>query len=115
MSTPPRIAFASCVQLGYDCLKVALASDFHFDLVITLADDVSIKKSGRVFFDQLCSDYCVPLIKVSHINDLLLQHNEAIAGIDLLFLVGWSQIDSNHLVTMFPLGTIELIYPLASG
>jgi methionyl-tRNA formyltransferase len=62
------------------------------DLVITLKDEMSRKKSGRIYVDEFCETNNINLVKIAHVND-----SESISAIknsdiDWLFIIGWSQI-----------------------
>jgi methionyl-tRNA formyltransferase len=87
-----NIAFCTCVQLGKSCIEAVLSSGGRFDLLLTLNDHKSKKKSGRVYLDEIAVNNQIPLFKINHIND------PDVAGIlkrfeiDWLFIIGWSQI-----------------------
>jgi len=64
----------------------------RLDLVLTLPDERSRAKAGRIYPDEFCRLHGIPLVKIGHINDV-----EAVAAIrahqlDWLFIIGWSQI-----------------------
>lgn len=87
-----KFGFVTCVQLGLACMEEIYRAGGQLDLVITLHDRLSRQKSGRVYVDEFCAQHGVDIVKIRHIND-----PEAItaiqeAGIDWLFIIGWSQI-----------------------
>jgi methionyl-tRNA formyltransferase len=64
----------------------------ELDLIITLKDHKSVRKSGRVFVDAFAADHNIEVLKVDNINDdgaieTIRKHH-----IDWLFIIGWSQI-----------------------
>lgn len=59
-------------------------------VAITLRDDLARNKSGRVFLDSFCTEKQIPLIKIRHIDDE--ESVRAVATLDWLFVIGWSQI-----------------------
>lgn len=61
-------------------------------LSLTLRDEMSRTKSGRVYLDDFCESRNVPLVKVGHVNDEAAIAAVRDARIDWLFIVGWSQI-----------------------
>jgi methionyl-tRNA formyltransferase len=78
----------------------------NLDLVITLKDDKSVKKSGRVYVDQFCKLHNINLYKCNHINDLDTIDMIKLKQIDWLFIIGWSQIASNDVLSSTKKGVI---------
>ncbi|AGC78662.1 methionyl-tRNA formyltransferase [Nonlabens dokdonensis DSW-6] len=73
---------------------------------MTLPDDKSVKKSGRIYLDEFAQSKNIPLIKINHINDqsaidAIKEHN-----IDWLFIIGWSQIASKEVINATKIGAI---------
>lgn len=87
-----KFGFVTCVQLGLDCLEEIYAIGGKVDLLITLKDDDAKKKSGRIYLDDFARKHKVPLIKTSHISEISVTQQVVEAGIDWLFVIGWSQI-----------------------
>lgn len=101
-----KIAFCTCVQIGRSCIEGILDDGQHFDLFLSLPDDKSKKKSGRIYLDDLAQRTNTPLVKVNHIND-----PETVAAlkkyeIDWLFVIGWSQICSPEIIETPEFGVI---------
>lgn len=93
-----KIAFCTCVQIGKSCIEAILSNGGRFDLLLTLHDHKSQKKSGRIYLDDIAKVNNIPLFKLNHINDtdvasILLDYE-----IDWLFVIGWSQIASADLI-----------------
>lgn len=93
-----KIAFCTCVQIGKSCIEAILSNGGRFDLLLTLHDHKSQKKSGRIYLDDIAKVNNIPLFKLNHINDtdvasILLEYE-----IDWLFIIGWSQIASADLI-----------------
>ena len=101
-----KFSFCTCVQLGLSCIEAAVKSDFRFDLLITLHDNKSKNKSGRIYLDQISHDNDIELLKINHINDdavvTILKERE----IDWLFIIGWSQIANSSILNAVNLGII---------
>lgn len=89
-----KIAFCTCVQIGKSCIKTIISSGGRFDLLLTLHDHKSQKKSGRVYIDDIANDNGIPLYKLNHINDADVAEVVKKYEIDWLFILGWSQIAS---------------------
>ena len=89
-----KIAFCTCVQIGKSCIETIISSGGRFDLLLTLHDHKSQKKSGRVYIDDIANDNVIPLYKLNHINDADVAEVVKKHEIDWLFIIGWSQIAS---------------------
>jgi len=113
-----KIAFCTCVQIGKSCIEAILSNNGRFDLLLTLHDYKSQKKSGRIYLDDIAADTQTPLYKLNHINDsdvavVLNQHS-----IDWLFIIGWSQIASPDLLKAPKKGVIgahPTLLPIGRG
>ena len=101
-----KFAFCTCVQLGLSCIEAAVKSDFQFDLLITLHDNKSKNKSGRIFLDQISKDHEIELLKINHINDDEVNEILKEKEIDWLFIIGWSQIANDRVLNAVNLGII---------
>lgn len=101
-----KIAFCTCVQIGKSCIEAVLGIGGHFDLLLTLHDHKSIKKSGRIFLDEIAENSNTPLFKLNHINDLDVANILDEFEIDWLFIIGWSQIASAELLSIPRMGII---------
>jgi methionyl-tRNA formyltransferase len=89
-----KIAFCTCVQIGKSCIEAVISSGGRFDLLLTLHDHKSQKKSGRVYLDNISNENGIPLYKLNHINDADVADVVKKYDIDWLFIIGWSQIAS---------------------
>jgi methionyl-tRNA formyltransferase len=89
-----KLGFVTCVQLGLSCMEAIYDAGGTLELAITLPDSKSVNKSGRVFVDEFCYSRGVPLLKSSHVNNPDVINSIRSAGIDWLFIIGWSQIAS---------------------
>lgn len=101
-----KIAFCTCVQIGKSCIEAVQSVGGQFDLLLTLHDHKAIKKSGRIYLDEISETSGTPLFKLNHINDpevakVLIEYE-----IDWLFVIGWSQIASAELISIPRMGVI---------
>lgn len=101
-----KIAFCTCVKLGLSCIEEVHHLGGKFDLFITLKDDKSKKKSGRIYLDEVAKKNNTPLLKINHINDTEVLKNLKKYDIDWLFIIGWSQIASEEVINTCNSGTI---------
>jgi methionyl-tRNA formyltransferase len=102
----PKIGFITSVKLGFSCMEAIYESGQKISLAITLPNDVSKKKSGRVLIDSFCNEKKIPLLKVLHINQSEVVEKIKEFKIDWLFIIGWSQIANKALVSAALKGTI---------
>ena len=113
-----KIAFCTCVQLGKSCIETIISSGGHFDLLLTLHDHKSQKKSGRVYIDDIANDNVIPLYKLNHINDADVAEVVKKHEIDWLFIIGWSQIASIDILKVPRKGVIgahPTLLPIGRG
>jgi methionyl-tRNA formyltransferase len=89
-----KIAFCTCVQIGKSCIEAVISSGGRFDLLLSLHDHKSQKKSGRIYLDDIAAENKIPLFKLNHINDSEVAEVLKLHRIDWLFVIGWSQIAS---------------------
>ena len=113
-----KIAFCTCVQIGKSCIKAVISNGGRFDLLLTLHDHKSQKKSGRIYLDDIAAETQIPLYKLNHINDLDVAEILKQYGIDWLFVIGWSQIASPDLLKVPKKGVIgahPTLLPIGRG
>ncbi len=103
-----KTAFVTCVQLGLSCIEAVLEAGGHFDMLITLRDDMAREKSGRVYLDEVAAAHHIPLYKVTSINDPEVIGLVQTAGIDWMFVIGWSQIVHAPMLTTPVCGCIGI-------
>ncbi len=103
-----RFGFVTCVELGLACIEEIYDLGGHLDLLITLHDDKSKDKSGRIYLDDFAGRHGVPLLKIGHVNDS--ESIEAIRGaeLDWLFIIGWSQIASSEVLASTKYGVLGM-------
>lgn len=103
-----RYGFVTCVQLGLSCMEAIYANDLQLSLAITLNDDSARLKSGRVYLDDFCTKHAVPLYKAATINDPRIIDAIREANLDYLFIIGWSQIANDDVISAPKYGAIGM-------
>ena len=93
-----KIAFITCVELGYHSMKAILDNDFKINLCMTLEDEIAGKKSGRIYLDDICLKNNIDLLKIKNINSTKVYYELQKRSIDILFIIGWSQIAKSKLL-----------------
>lgn len=113
-----KFGFVTCVQLGLSCMEAIYDAGAALDLVITLHDEKAAKKSGRIFVDDFCHHHGIQLLKVGHINDEVVYDYIVEHQIDWLFIIGWSQIASEKLLSAPKRGALGIhptLLPIGRG
>lgn len=113
-----RIAFCTCVQIGLSCIEAIIKDGGKFDLLLTLHDSKSKKKSGRIYLDKIALSTNTPLYKLNHINDADVAELLRKQRIDWLFIIGWSQIVSPEVLKVPRKGIIgahPTLLPIGRG
>lgn len=113
-----KVGFVTCVKLGLSCMEAIYEAGGELNLVMTLLDSQAKSKSGRVYLDEFCDKFKVPLIKSSHINNSDVIHALKSADLDWLFVIGWSQIASEELLNVPKKGVLGMhptLLPIGRG
>lgn len=113
-----KFGFVTCVQLGLSCMEAIYEAGGRLSLAVTLPDDKAVSKSGRVYLDEFCSKHGIPLLKSAHVNDPEVVSAVVNAGIDWLFIIGWSQIAGPAVLGAPKLGVLGMhptLLPVGRG
>lgn len=87
-----RIGWMSHHIEGIKPLKAVLTAGFPVQAIITLQDDLMAKKSGAANFAGIASEHNIPLHHVRNVNDPPSIELLNCLNLDVLFVIGWSQI-----------------------
>ena len=87
-----RIGWMSHHVEGIKPLKAVLAAGFPIEAIVTLQDDLMAKKSGAADFAGIAAENDVPLHHVRNANDPASVELLNGLNLDVLFVIGWSQI-----------------------
>lgn len=87
-----RIGWMSHHVEGIKPLKAVLAAGFPVQAIITLQDDLLAKKSGTADFASIAAEYGVSLYRVRNANDPASVELLNGLNLDVLCVIGWSQI-----------------------
>ena len=66
-----KFGFVTCVQIGLSCMEAIYEIGGKLEVIISIPDEKSIKKSGRIYVDEFAIKYNIPVVKTNHINDPL--------------------------------------------
>lgn len=93
-----NIAFVTCVELGFECLKELYKKDLKVNILFTLEDKQAENKSGRIYLDEFALENNIELKKIKNINEEKVLDLLSIKKIDYLLIIGWSQIVSQNIL-----------------
>ncbi|MDN7124520.1 methionyl-tRNA formyltransferase [Pseudidiomarina sp. 1APP75-32.1] len=113
-----RIGFVTCVQLGLSCMEAIHEAGGKLSFAMTLEDNQAVNKSGRIYLDEFCDRYGIPVLKSRHVNnqnviDAIKEHE-----LDWLFIIGWSQIASEQVLDAPKRGVLGMhptLLPIGRG
>ena len=89
---------------GIPALEAVLASGAPVAAVLTLKPEVAASRSGAADYGPLCRRFGVPLHFVTSVNDP--ESRALLQGLDVVFVIGWSQILSPETLATARLGMI---------
>jgi methionyl-tRNA formyltransferase len=87
-----RAGFVTCVSLGLACMEEIYAAGGRLEVAVTIPDERSRRKAGRVYLDEFCGRHGVELLKFPNVNDAACVAALRERRLDWLFIIGWSQI-----------------------
>jgi methionyl-tRNA formyltransferase len=93
-----KFAFVTCVRIGLSCMEAIYEANGKLDLIVSIPDDKSKKKSGRIYVDDFATKHNIPVVKSNHVNDAIVVEAIKAHDIDWLFIIGWSQIASKEVI-----------------
>jgi len=89
---------------GIPALEAVLEAGAPVSAVLTLSPAVRVSRSGAADYGPVCRRFGVPLHEVTSINDPA--SRALLQGLDLVFVIGWSQILSPETLATARLGMI---------
>ena len=89
---------------GIPALEAVLASGAPVAAVLTLKPEVAASRSGAADYGPACRRFGVPLHFVTSVNDP--ESRALLEGLDVVFVIGWSQILSPETLATARLGMI---------
>jgi methionyl-tRNA formyltransferase len=101
-----RIGWVGFHVEGHLALEALLEAGCGVVAVVTLADQQAAKRSAVCSYEELCRRSSVPLHRVSHINDPSSVELLWSLSLDLLFVIGWSQILGKEVLSTASSGVI---------
>ncbi|MFH1656258.1 MAG: methionyl-tRNA formyltransferase [Candidatus Nealsonbacteria bacterium] len=110
MNNNKNIIFISCVEYGFDILKVILEKDYKIKAIISLNQNQAEKYniSGYKSFEKISQDYKIPIY---YPHDYSLKNKQDLEEIknlnpDLFLVFGWQRLIPEEILKLPFLGTI---------
>lgn len=91
---------------GYEALETLLADGVEFEIVVTLKPEQMAKKSSGISLHELCELYNTPIYETTNINDDNSYQILKNLALDIVFVIGWSQILSPRILNTASIGMI---------
>jgi len=113
-----RFGFVTCVELGLSCMEEIYSVGGELHLAITLKDEVAREKSGRIYLDDFSKKHNIKLLKCNNINDQEIVDTIIQYNIDWLFIIGWSQIAKENILSAPQRGVLGIhptLLPIGRG
>ena len=101
-----RLGWLSFHREGLEALTALLETAHHVHCVMTLRRDLLAERSGSVDYRPLCERFGVPLYEIDNINKAESQALLKEQNLDVLFVIGWSQILSDQTLRLARRGMI---------
>jgi methionyl-tRNA formyltransferase len=103
-----RVAWVSFDVIGRDCLEAAVASGAEVVAVVTLPGPVDPSRSGQCSFDEVAARLGARLVETRDVNAPETLAALRDAELDLIFVVGWSQLVGDDFIALAPGGVFGM-------
>ncbi len=101
-----RLAWIGFHFEGIKALRAVLEAGYKVLLIITLDEEELNKRSGAGDYKSVADEYKVPLLRVKNINSEEVINKLKELALDVVFVIGWSQIIKPELLKIPRLGMI---------
>jgi methionyl-tRNA formyltransferase len=101
-----RIGWIGSHLEGIAALRGVLERGVPLESVITLTPEEAARRSGAVDYAPLCAEYGVPLYRIANINDDRSLRLLEELSLDLVFVIGWSQVIRSEALKLVKIGMI---------
>src|SRR5437764_13734923 len=91
---------------GIPALQGVIEAGVPIQAVFTLRPDVAATRSGAAGYRSLCQRFGVPLHEIVHINDAASRELLKSLALDVVFVIGWSQILGPETLALARVGMI---------
>ena len=101
-----RLGWIGCHQEGIPALQGLLEAGAPIQSVISLKPELAATRSGAADYASLCRRFHVPLSQVANINDAAARDLLRTLALDIVFVIGWSQILARETLQLARIGMV---------
>ena len=101
-----KIGWVGFHQEGMDAFNGILEVGYKVDAVFTLDEESAQLRSGSISYDEMCEAHDIPLYKINNINDSNVIAILKKLDLDILFVIGRSQIIKKEAMACIKVGII---------
>jgi methionyl-tRNA formyltransferase len=101
-----RIGWVGSHVEGILALQSVLESGLRVEAILTLCKDRAALRSGSVDYGDLSRAYAVPLYEIANINDDDARDLLRRLALDIVFVIGWSQIVRPEVLSLARIGMV---------
>jgi methionyl-tRNA formyltransferase len=94
-----RVVWISFDEMGRDCLRASAEAGAEIAAVVTLPGPIDPNRSGQCSFDEVAAEVDAHLIETRDINSAETVAAVRAADAELIFVVGWSQLLRDELIS----------------
>lgn len=91
---------------GISALRGLLENKVAVQAVVTLKATLAAKRSGAADYHSLCREFGVPVYEIANINDAVSVALLQKLDLDVVFVIGWTQIVSAEVLRLAKIGMI---------
>lgn len=106
MARELRFGWIGFHREGFPALEALLARGTPVKTVVTLLPEQLAQRSASTLYDEICEKYRIPLHKVANINSKEAVELLRSLDLDIIFVIGWSQILSSEALAAAKIGVV---------
>jgi len=101
-----RIGWVGFHFEGIEAIKAVIEAGYKIYIIVNLDDEELKKRSGAGDYESIARAYQIPLLKVKNINSEAVANVLRELSLDIVFVIGWSQIIKPEILKIPKLGMI---------
>lgn len=101
-----KIGWIGFHQEGLPAFRAVLDVGYAIQMVITLTHEAGSRRSGTVDYEPFCLEYGIPLYRVENVNSDSSARLLADFDLDVVIVLGWSQILRPHILRLARIGMV---------
>lgn len=101
-----KIGWIGFHQEGLPAFHAVLEAGYAIEAAVTLTAEAAARRSGTADYQPLCLEYGIPLYRVENINNEQSIKLLADLDLDVVIVLGWSQILRPHVLRLARIGMV---------